>query len=210
MANEDLSARLGRVEEKLARLKRLDRRYSIFGSSRHEYRLNPPVPKERIVEFEEKHGVHLPFDYRCFIRFVGDGGAGPFYGLGQLEDGVYMDMDSRRTEFQLDLSRPFPHIEAWNLEYVDDPDDETKRRAYEEEYFDRRHAPGLLRLCNFGCGVFINLVVNGPESGNMWTDDRINDNGIFPSQELGNDEKLKFIDWYELWLDQSITKAQED
>ena len=206
MAEENLSNRLGVIEEKLDALKRLDKAYSLFGAFHHKYKLNATIPHGRLIEFEERHGIQLPFDYRCFVRFVGDGGAGPFYGVGKLEDGIYSDMDSRDSRFVLNLSKPFPYREAWNLQYPDDAEDEIRFRAYEKEYFDSRHADGSLRLCNFGCGVFISLIVNGPESGTMWTDDRVSDGGIYPSQDLGNTGKIKFIDWYELWLDQSIEK----
>ncbi|WP_286375979.1 hypothetical protein [Acinetobacter sp. R933-2] len=41
----------------------------------------------------------------------------------------------------------------------------------------------------------------------MWTDDRANDGGIYPSQELGNRERITFLNWYERWLDQSLHEA---
>lgn len=195
-----LSLQLGRVEEKLARLRRLDRRYTIFGSSSHKYELNPTIPDKQISEFEEKNRIILPLDYRCFIRFVANGGAGPFYGLGRLENGIYGDMDGWNKDYVLDLAVPFPFSDGWNLA----PDNFANEQTHEEEYFKTSHVSGLLRLCNFGCGVFINLVVNGAEYGKMWTDDRVNDNGIYPSVELRNEGRVSFIDWYELWLDNGL------
>jgi hypothetical protein len=197
-----LSLQLSRVEEKLAHLRRLDRRFATFGSSSHKYKLKATIPEKQILDFEEKNGIVLPFDYRCFIRFVGNGGAGPFYGLEKVEDGIFGDLDRPNKEYTLNLSAPFPYSEEWNLEsgnfdnYLD----------FEDEYFDSRHANGLLRLCNFGCGVFINLVVNGFEYGHMWTDDRVSDHGIYPSTEFGNECAISFINWYELWLDHSLGK----
>jgi hypothetical protein len=54
----------------------------------------------------------------------------------------------------------------------------------------------------------LNLVVNGQEYGNIWTDDRGSDGGIYPSMELGNKEKINFLDWYELWLDNSLEEIK--
>jgi hypothetical protein len=42
----------------------------------------------------------------------------------------------------------------------------------------------------------------------MWTDDRGSDNGIYPSHELGNKSKVTFLNWYELWLDQSLDEIK--
>ena len=201
----DLTSQLTRIEDKLARLRRSDRRLKLFGASAHGYRLNPKLRDGTIAEFEGKHRIHLPHDYRCFIRFLGNGGVGPYYGLGTLEDGIFADMDSRKKNYLLDLSSPFPYSEPWNIDIsIFENTPEENISELEERYFDTSHAAGLLRLCNYGCGVSINLVVKGAEYGIMWTDDRVNNLGIFPSYELGNKDKLVFIDWYELWLDNSL------
>ncbi|GEP90576.1 hypothetical protein SAMN05660909_02938 [Chitinophaga terrae (ex Kim and Jung 2007)] len=42
--------------------------------------------------------------------------------------------------------------------------------------------------------------------GYIWSDDRGNDAGIYPSLELGNEKKLSFLDWYEYWLDSSLSE----
>ncbi len=202
---DSLDKRLNRVEEKILRLKKADPTYSFFGSKYHKYSLNPTLSEASISFFENTHRIRLPLDYRCFVRFLGDGGAGPFYGLGQLANGIFVDMDNRGSHV-IDLSEPFAHTRAWNLACEDFEDHE----AYEREYFDDRHASGLLRLCNFGCGVFINLVVNGAEYGKMWTDDRGSDNGIYPSAEFGNARTLTFIEWYELWLDKSLEDLKDE
>jgi hypothetical protein len=53
---------------------------------------------------------------------------------------------------------------------------------------------GTLVLCHEGCGILHLLVVTGPTRGQMWVDDRCNEQGLFPL-EVG------FFDWYERWLD---------
>ena len=65
----------------LDELDRRDPRREVFGSGSHDYKLNPPLPVSVIEAFEGRHGVSLPEDYRLFITEVGDGGAGPYYGL---------------------------------------------------------------------------------------------------------------------------------
>src|SRR5690349_2207322 len=65
----------------LGELDRRDRRHRVFGSGSHQYRLNPSLPVAVIEAFEERHGVSLPEDYRHFLAEIGDGGAGPYYGV---------------------------------------------------------------------------------------------------------------------------------
>ena len=98
----------------LDELDRRDPRREVFGSGSHDYKLNPPLPVSVIEAFEGRHGVSLPEDYRLFITEVGDGGAGPYYGLlpfGKDDD----DRDWEGGGLVGDPGRPFPHTTAWNL-----------------------------------------------------------------------------------------------
>src|SRR4051794_33564113 len=98
----------------LDELARRDPRRKLFGSGFHDYKLNPPQPVAVIEAFEERHGVSLPEDYRLFITEVGNGGAGPHYGLlpfGKDDD----DRDWEGGGLVGDPSKPFPHAAAWNV-----------------------------------------------------------------------------------------------
>lgn len=96
---------------------------------------------------------------------------------------------------------------------VDEEANETKYweefSAFEEQYFDKEQMNGVVAICNLGCAINLNLVVNGEEFGNIWTDDRGSNKGIFPSYELGNKDKITFLNWYELWLDNSLDEMKE-
>ncbi len=78
------------VLRRLEELKRADPHYQVHGSAAHRFELNPPISHGEIAPFESKHRVLLPEDYRHFITAIGNGGAGPFYGLfrfGEHDDG---------------------------------------------------------------------------------------------------------------------------
>jgi hypothetical protein len=123
-----------------------------------------------------------------------------------IEDGLFQNLDYKR---KTDLTNPaleFPLTEAWNLELAD-LEQEKYYQKKDDEYFDSKWSNGLLRLSNFGCGVSMNIVVNGKEYGNIWVDDRCNDGGIFPDRYFGNEERITFLAWYELWLDQSLAEV---
>jgi hypothetical protein len=50
----------------------------------HRYSFNPVVRAEEIRAFESAHRVDLPADYRDFLLQVGNGGAGPDFGVNAL------------------------------------------------------------------------------------------------------------------------------
>jgi len=81
----------------LGDLDRRDPRRRIFGAEVHQYRLNPPLPVAVIEAFEGRHGLSLPKDYRHFMTEIGDGGAGPYYGV--LPFGVVPPLQGRVLHF---------------------------------------------------------------------------------------------------------------
>jgi hypothetical protein len=195
-----------RIKQKLSLLRSRDKGFEIFGASTHRYELKSILTEEKLTVFEEKYNIKLPPDYRHFLLHVGNGGAGPYYGLVSLEDGLYHDLDYRDKDRLVDPSKPFLFEEAWNMDLGDMEEDEDGYAKKEEEYYDEKWANGLLRLSNFGCGVSMNLVVNGGQCGIVWVDDRCNDGGIYPDHYFENTERIGFLTWYELWLDQSLNK----
>ncbi|RZL33608.1 MAG: SMI1/KNR4 family protein [Pedobacter sp.] len=197
---------LDRIKLKLEKLKALDKNLILFGSESHEYQLNPILSEEKIRQFEATYNVTLPAEYVAFLTKLGNGGAGPFYGLEPFENALFDDLDYKRPNSLLNPSEPFTHNQPWNEEFEPTVNEEDEEEEYERQYveFNKNLINGVLAICNYGCGVSLNLVVNGNEYGNIWTDDRGNDGGIYPSQELGNKERITFLNWYELWLDNSL------
>ena len=47
------------------------------GVAIHRFQLNPPVTEKDLIQFETKHDVRLPVDYRAFLLEVENGGTGP-------------------------------------------------------------------------------------------------------------------------------------
>src|SRR5262249_3382204 len=100
-------------------LKRLSNaRVALFGADVHRFSLNPPLTEREVLAFEKLHNILLPSEYHYFIRYIGNGGAGPYYGvfpLGQM-DGTGERFNSWREKdgFVGVLSEPFPLRDAWN------------------------------------------------------------------------------------------------
>lgn len=98
----------------------------IFGADHHNYKLNPPASPEQVRRFEEKHNLLLPEEYKFFLTQIGNGGAGPYYGLYSLEE------VERYTEY---LETP---------EITETPDSTVKARTEEAPapaFIDRRMTP---------------------------------------------------------------------
>lgn len=97
-----------------------DPSHLIFGADHHKYKLNPPASPEQVRQFEEMHNLLLPEEYKFFLTQIGNGGAGPYYGLYSLEE-----------------------VERYT-EYLETPETAAKARAAEDPapaFIDRRMTP---------------------------------------------------------------------
>jgi hypothetical protein len=134
------------LAEMLRRLRAADTGFRVFGSDQHRYQLGPTLSDGELTAFESANRVRLPEDYRRFLAAIGNGGAGPFYGLAPL------------GTFGRDLSRPFPFTTATA----------ALAAAERERLPDRAEYSGILELCHQGCALYGYLVVNGPTYGTIW------------------------------------------
>lgn len=128
----------------IQQLRVADPKRRVFGADSHNYKLRPTLSEATLRAFETRHNLPLPADYRAFLSEVGDGEAGPFYGLDTLEEAAQYR----------DLSRPFPLTQTSPM-----PDD--------DDYADEE-LPGVLALCHQGCAIYSFLVVRGPAYGTIW------------------------------------------
>lgn len=72
----------------------VDKDFKVFGSSVHKYKFNEVLSEEEIFQFEQRATFKLPLVLKEFYKNVGNGGAGPSYGLYGLDElqvfrGVY-------------------------------------------------------------------------------------------------------------------------
>ena len=148
------------------RLRALDTRHVVFGASQHAYRFNPPLATAQVEAFEQHHKVVLPEPYRQFITEIGNGGVGPYYGI--------MPLDPQAPQLQ----QPFPATQPFELD--DDKFNED--------------IPGALVLAEYGCGIYIVLVVHGEAAGEVWVDARY-EGGISPITDA-NGQRMTFDVWW--------------
>ncbi len=179
----------------------------------HGYRLHPPLTEAEALAVEAQLGVRLPTEYRDFVTLVGDGGAGPGFGIHSLREWMAKGVKARRKsrEDLADPSRPFGRPV-------------TVREASRLGGFPTH---GMIALCLTGCGGAFGLVTAGLERGWVWSidnvsafapasqevptyfegatgDDRFRINEEFHAAQLAisNRERLGFWAWYRLWLEE--------
>lgn len=203
------------IKVDLGRLRLTKKKPKVFGSEAHGFTLNPALSEEAVCGFEEKYGIQLPADYRQFLIEVGNGGAGPYYGLfklGEMDDSFDYTTWEENDGFIGDLSEPFPHIERWNdLEgepNLDDQDEEEYDRQleeFDERYWCSSNLNGAIPICHLGCASRQWLVITGAEKGNVWCDERADMKGVFPLASETN-ARVTFYEWYRSWLDEAVRK----
>jgi hypothetical protein len=204
------------VAAALCRLR--EARPSAFGSEGDAFQLNPALSDSEVSAFERDHKIVLPSDYRQFVTEVGNGGAGPFYGvfpLGFMDDNFDQCPWQENDGFVGTLSEPFRFQEEWNdlsgypeADLMNRVETEYNRQIeqFEGKYWSSELMNGALPICHEGCALRIWLVVTGKQAGRLWEDRRSEYKGLRPVR-LADGSAATFSEWYSEWLDRRFVTA---
>jgi len=180
--------------------------------------LNPVIAEDRVEAFEQSHSICLPSEYRDFLIRIGNGGAGPYYGvfsLGAVDDGFAVRDWKVNDNLVGDPSKPFRFEDAWNDTSKMPPDDLLEQseeeywrqmESFEKTYWNSELMNGAIPICHQGCALRIWLVVTGRHSGELWDDRRSEYEGIRPL-ELADRSRATFGAWYDEWLSERLAAA---
>lgn len=157
--------------KKLRTLHASDKKFSVFGSNGHGYKLGKPLSWEQINPLEKKLKTSLPEEYKYFLKYAGSGGAGPYYGLIPLQENIE-DQEIKKLASKSfwappsykEVMRLFEKVRQRNYK-KGHLKNYAKNKKEDAIFFP---APGILPLCSEGCGYYTGLVLNGKEKGNMW------------------------------------------
>ena len=177
---------LNRIRKKLELAAQADSMYNVFGARAHRYQLNEPLSLAEVEQFEREHGITLPEDYVDFMTEIGNGGAGPYYGIHPLGAKQSIDLDLIGQPSPLKPRNEWSGTGWSDDKLVDDAMDDE-----EEEY------PGLLNIGEQGCSYETMLVITGEYRGKVIYID-------LDSQKTFFTYEANFLDWYERWLDETI------
>jgi hypothetical protein len=197
-------------------------RVNVFGVEWHRFVLTEPLPEQLVRTFEQRHRVRLPEDYRHFITHIGNGGAGPDYGLFPLgyrdgNSGSRLQAWSEGDGFVGVLSQPFQLDEPWNdtsrmpdLNPTKGQQEECDRQmdAFEARYWSASLMNGAFPICHRGCAIRLWLVVTGNEAGHIWRDGRADYTGLAPLL-LSDGSRAVFSSWYSEWLEDCLVRVRQ-
>lgn len=196
-----MTARLIEISNKLSTLKKLDRNREVFGASSHMYK-NAKVSLVELESFENANDIKLTQEFRDFLLHIGTG-AGPDYGIYSLNQ---MKKEYNEWVFCIDenskLSNQCQLTNADAFELI-----QSKQNDPNGFYHKRlKSANGILPIQTEGCTYYCYIILNGEQSGKIWAAD----SNEFQTLPAGLIAEFSFFDWYENWLDKSISKVNNN
>jgi hypothetical protein len=186
-----------RIHKKLQtlRLEGWEKYAKFFGVDHHRLQLNPCLSSQEIARFEEQHQITLPDDYRQFLLHIGNGGAGPYYGIAALHQWDECAAHLSDTPIAADFLSALPLLtpeyhqqkERWQSVHPVHPQD-----AYR----------GCMMLCEQGCTYFTLLIVSGEHAGRVVY---VDIDHLQPPYFVAH---TSFLMWYEAWVDELLTQTE--
>ncbi len=175
------------IYELLEKAKKVDSEYKVFGSDKHKYQLNPPVSPDEVLKLEADFNIKLPNEYVYFLTEIGNGGAGPDYGLYSVEElrrQQYCRQQDNNLNPLIDSSLT---KEMWNelMEQRETADDDVFDEI--EQYINA----GVFIIGTQGCTFDNLLMCRGSETGKI----------VYIDWNLESDyppflTKMSFWEWY--------------
>jgi hypothetical protein len=179
-----VSAHVIKRYKKILRNRRWQRRVKKFvmqarplspGASWHEYAANKPLSAAQVASFESRWGIQLPTIYAELLCNIGNGFAGPYFGISPIEEWAQ------------------PAIQ-------DEMDDGHLSHDFDPEYPNQDCPPwGSMRISNAGCEHYYLLVVSGPHRGEIWHDGIVDGLGVRHLKTSDN-QTLTFATWIDDWF----------
>lgn len=193
--------------------RRLDEKCEMFGASKHRYVLNPPIRASFVRRVEERYGFRLTEDYFRFITEVGDGGAGPDYGIAPfvslVEKNDNWGAEEYASAYRLSLAKEFK-LRQMQADEVEEYAIVT-REYYEKnpkQYFifdevleddNLCDTNGFFVLGTHGCQWDFGIALTGERRGQVFDTDNEGGFGFVA---------YSFEEFYQRWLDWISDKEQ--
>ena len=151
-----------RILKLLEQAKAKDSDFVRFGADSHQYKLSPPASEETIQKFEEQEGIRLPEEYRDFLLFVGNGGAGPYYGLYGVKIQEKKFRGSHASCLYRVQEEPVIYPKMSDEDWDRVADLEGRRKGEEVEPY-----VGVLPIGSQGCTLMTGIMLAGPYRGQV-------------------------------------------
>ncbi len=165
----------------------------VFGSSKHKYQLNPVISLEEVQAYEQRHKIKLPSEYVFFITQVGNGGAGPYYGIYPLDttkecyEIAGTPFISSKLTAQQWKEKWEPFEQKCNEESEDEDDLDNLYDRTEKETQQGTYAVGTQ-----GCTYETLAIAQGEEENQIFYV-----NSSWHSEYMPYNTEMSFLEWYE-------------
>ena len=190
---------LPRIREKLDAIRQRDTAYLVHGAEVHHYRLEPVLSQAEADVFEQEFGVHLPEEYIAFLMEIGNGGAGPGYGVFSLGKSVKRFRQQQKWAEERSwpvpqLDRPFPLTAAVAAALIACQRTGRVPRIANPHIAVQFRLDGIMDICHHGCEAYEGLVLSGEQRCCIWSSSGLR-------WGHGGPDSGGFLVWYEEWLD---------
>lgn len=174
------------IKESVKKVAYLDMEYKLFGSWGHAHIFKPVIEESKLALWEENMQLKLPKDYKIYLTKLGNGGAGPAYGLSKFslpfkqklkEPTIYADEQAKEfnkcAQAWFDMES-IGEEEFYEQYYQQHPQEKRLsfqdwESAFFENYYDslssKLFEQGQYMIANQGCSVDIYLLFNGSQCG---------------------------------------------
>ncbi|MBL1226131.1 SMI1/KNR4 family protein [Enterococcus sp. BWR-S5] len=181
------------IQNLVAMAGKVDAERKVFGSSKHKYQLRPVLSLEELKAFEVKYQISLPEEYVFFLTHVGNGGAGPYYGLTTLEKLIGTEEHAAAIRNEALIDKKLSRAQWQQLMDETEEDDDLYDKAMERLY------GGMLNIGTQGCTYDNLLMLSGSEAGKI----------VYIDWNLFSDyppylTNMTFLDWYENYFKEII------
>lgn len=174
------------IQEAVRKAAFFDMEYKLFGSWAHAHIFKPVLNESELAAWEEIMQINLPEDYKTYLTKLGNGGAGPAYGISPFHlplyehlkvSSIYSDENAKLfnkvAQEWFELSNT--DEEELYEQYKQNSPQEQKLsfNEWEEQFFDKYYDEleqklmnnGQLFIANQGCSIDIYMILNGTERG---------------------------------------------
>ncbi|MFZ6643222.1 SMI1/KNR4 family protein [Undibacterium sp. TC4M20W] len=167
-------------KEKLITLRHMDKQCQAFAADEHRYQFGDLVTPALLGRIEKKLNLNLPEQLRQFYITVGNGGAGPHYGLQKVE-----------ALYEYEAAKPYPGVEA--LMALRKRDDENP--LDESLSLNRQDLSGLMPILFEGCGHEVCLITNGEKLGKI---------AFFSTEHGISESAFNMLEFFTDWVDRQL------
>lgn len=164
--------------------KRLDPKYNIFGACSHKWQFGEPVNMQQIRSFENDMKIKLPEPFVRYLTELGNGGAGPDYGIYTLDMmrkrnpfiretanfPVMLDHSLTATQWA-DFAKKYETIDAAISCDISDTSEEQERAVQELHTMELHLLAGGIFISTPGCTMNSILMCRGAAAGEVFTVD---------------------------------------